>query len=61
MEKLELSQVNLPISINLKEIELTINQQVDEILHDNLDLAEDSGEDLVIKAEKGGGHFCFFR
>lgn len=52
MQDLKLSKVSLPITINLKEIETTINEQIDRVLFENKNLNDDGDHDFEIRAEK---------
>ena len=47
------STVNIPVQLNLNELERTINREIDGLLYEDKDLAE-SQDGLMIKASKNG-------
>ncbi len=52
MEESNLSKINLPVVLKIKELEETINHQIDGVLFKNGDLADENADNLKIKAEK---------
>ena len=52
MEELKLSQISLPITLKIEEIETAINDQIDGVLYENSNLNDDSNDDFEIRAEK---------
>ena len=52
MKEKKLSQINVPVTLKIEEIEATINDLIDGVLFENVNLADDSSDDLEIRAEK---------
>ncbi len=52
MEKSNLSRVNVPITMKIKEIEETINNQIEGVFYENSEVTNDETEGVKIKAEK---------
>ena len=52
MEELSLSQINVPVTLKVGDIEIMINDLIDDVLRENVDLTDGSAKDLKIRAEK---------